>query len=91
MKNQLFCLLIFYVIFLRVYGNVASPGLTQNVKINECQKGSFGEFKTNITTENLSNVRVARAKARRVCRENKRASWHQYVSKLNSRTTLKST
>ena len=31
------------------------------------------------------------AKARRACRENKRASWQQYVSRLNSRTTLKST
>ena len=48
-------------------------------------------FKTNITTDNLSNFRVARDKARRACRENKRASWQQYVSRLNSRTTLKST
>ena len=34
---------------------------------------------------------IARAKARRACHENKRASWQQYVSRLNSRTTLKST
>ena len=48
-------------------------------------------FKTNITADNLSNFRIARGKARRACRDNKRASWHQYVSRLNSRTTLKST
>ena len=48
-------------------------------------------FKTNITTANLNNFRVTRAKARRACIENKRASWQQYVSRLNSRTTLKST
>ena len=47
--------------------------------------------KTNITSENLSNFRVTPAKARRACNENKRASWLQYVSRLNSRTTLKST
>ena len=48
-------------------------------------------FKTNITADNLSNFRIVRAKARRACRDNKRASWHQYMSRLNSRTTLKST
>ena len=48
-------------------------------------------MKTNITSEILSNFRIARAKARRACRENERASWQQYVSRLNSRTTLKST
>ena len=39
----------------------------------------------------MSKFRVARAKARRACRENKRASWQQYVSRLNSGITLKST
>ena len=48
-------------------------------------------FKTNIATDNLSNFRVARAKPGRACRENKRATWQQYVSRPNSRTTLKST
>ena len=55
------------------------------------RKSALDSFKTNITSENLSNFRIARAKARRACRENKRASWQQYVSRLNSRTTLKST
>ena len=57
----------------------------------KASKSDLVRFKTNITTDNLSNFRVARAKARRACRENKRASWQQYVSRLNSRTTLKST
>ena len=57
----------------------------------KARKETLTSFKTNITSENLSNFRVARAKARRTCRENKRASWQQYVSRLNSRTTLKST
>ena len=48
-------------------------------------------FKTNITSDNLNNLKVARAKSRRACRENKRASWQQYASRLNSRATLKST
>ena len=57
----------------------------------KARKSALVRFKTNITTDNLSNFRVARAKARRACRENKRASGQQYVSRLNSRTTLKST
>ena len=57
----------------------------------KARKSALASFKTNITSENLSNFRIARAKARRACRENKRASWQQYVSRLNSRTTLKST
>ena len=57
----------------------------------KARKSALVRFKTNITTDNLSNFRVARAKARRACRENIRASWQQYVSRLNSRTTLKST
>ena len=54
----------------------------------KARKSALVRFKTNITTYNLSNFKVARAKARRACRENKRASWLQYVSRLNSKTTL---
>ena len=57
----------------------------------KARKSALASFKTNITSENLSNFRIARARARRAYRENKRARWHQYVSRLNSRTTLKST
>ena len=91
---------MFYVLLLRVVckktrqnqRNAVSLGLTRYVK-TECKDAmkarmsSLASFKTNITSENLSNFRIARAKARRACRENKHASWQQYVSRLNSRTT----
>ena len=38
--------------------------------------------------KNLENFRVFRAKARRTIRDSKRKSWKQYVSKLNSRTSI---
>ena len=38
---------------------------------------------------NLENYHVFRAKARRTIRDSKRKSWKQYVSKLNSRTSIK--
>ena len=64
---------------------------TECKDVLKARKSALVRFKTNITTDNLSNFRVARAEARRACRENKRASWQHYVSRLNSRTTLKST
>ena len=57
----------------------------------KARKSALVSFKTNITADNLSNFRNTRAKARRACRDNKRASWHQYVSRPSSRTTLKPT
>ena len=51
----------------------------------KARKSALASFKTNITSKNLSNFRISRARARRACRENKRASWQQYVSRLNSR------
>ena len=57
----------------------------------KARKSVLVRFKTNIIADNLSNLRITRAKARRACRDNKCVSWHQYVSRLNSRTTLKST
>ena len=57
----------------------------------KARKSALASFKTNITSEYLSNFRIARAKTRRACHENKHASWQKYVSRLNSRTTLKST
>ena len=38
---------------------------------------------------NLENFCVYSAKARRIIRDSKRKSWKQYVSKLNSRTSIK--
>ena len=39
--------------------------------------------------QNLENFHVFRAKSRRTIRESKRKSWKQYVSRLNSRTSIK--
>ena len=39
--------------------------------------------------QNLEKFRVFRAKARCTIRDSKRKSWKQYISKLNSRTSIK--
>ena len=49
----------------------------------------FSEFNLRPTQENLSNFKMARAKARRTIKQSKRASWRQYVSRLNSRSSVK--
>ena len=88
---------MFYVLLLRVVCQKTRQETLQALVNTDCKdamkawRSALESFKTNITSENLSNFRIARAKARRPCRENKRASWQQYVSRLNSRTTLKST
>ena len=48
------------------------------------------KFEKNINAENLSNFRIARAKARRICRASKRESFHKYVSRITPRTTMTS-
>jgi len=47
-------------------------------------------FKREPTKDNLNSYRIARAKARREIRQSKRSSWRNYVSKLNSQTSVKS-
>ena len=41
----------------------------------KAKKSDLAIFRTNITSENLCNFRIARAGARRPCREYKRDSW----------------
>ena len=41
------------------------------------------------TQQNIENYRVIRAKTRRVIKPSKRHSWQTYVSKINSRTSIK--
>ena len=88
---------MFYVLLLRVVCQKNTVKQKKRCKPwfkTECKdamkarKSAVASFKTNITSENLSNFRIARAKARRACRENKRASRQQYVSRLISRTAL---
>ena len=49
----------------------------------EGRKSAITSF-TNITSDNLSNFRVAQTKARRACCENKRSSWQHYMSLLGT-------
>ena len=42
------------------------------------------------TEGNLNAYRIARAKARRNIRHSKKTSWRNYVSKMNSQTSVKS-
>ena len=63
----------------------------------ECQeavterKRALTKFKMQPTNLNLALFRAARAKARRVIKENKKKSWKSYISKLNSKTSIKKT
>jgi len=41
------------------------------------------------TQRNIENYRVIRAQTRRVIKTSKRHSWQTYVSKINSRTSIK--
>ena len=47
-------------------------------------------FKREPTEGNLNAYRIAKAKARRDIRHSKKTSWRNYVSKMNSQTSVKS-
>ena len=53
------------------------------------RKQALRQFNARPLHQNLENFRVFRAKARRTIRESKRKSWKKYVSRLNSRTSIK--
>ena len=53
------------------------------------RKRSLRVFKRSPTNTNLQQYCVKGAKARQVIRANKKNSWHEYVSKLNARTSMK--
>jgi exonuclease III len=57
----------------------------------KAREKALAVFSINITADNLSLFKIARAKARRIIRSAKSNSWKQYVSKLNSKTNIKST
>ncbi|KAG1658849.1 RNA-directed DNA polymerase from mobile element jockey [Nymphon striatum] len=54
------------------------------------RKRLLRKFSLRPTSDNLSSYRQAAAAARRTIRQAKRESWRQYVSKLNSQSTIKS-
>ena len=53
------------------------------------RKRSLRVLKRSPTNTNLQEYRIERAKARQVIRANKKKCWHEYVSKLNARTSMK--
>ena len=53
------------------------------------RKGALRQFHNRPTHDSLNNYRIFRAKARCTIKESKKKSWKQYVSKLNSRTSIK--
>jgi len=54
---------------------------TRNKALKRVQK--------HLTQHNIENYRVIRAQTRRVIKTSKRHSWQTYVSKVNSRTSIK--
>ena len=60
-------------------------------QVIEERKSILRQFNLRPTQENLSKFKIARAKARRTIKQSKRASWRQYVSRLNSRSSVKKT
>ena len=57
--------------------------------IKECNR-ALEMFKRESTEGNLKTYRIARAKARRDIRHTKKTSWRNYVSNMNSQTSVKS-
>ena len=53
------------------------------------RKKALRVFSSQPSRQNLDSFKMNRAKARRTIREEKRASWQTYVSKLNCRTSVK--
>ena len=66
------------------------PWLNDDCKTSiQKRRQALRQFNTRPMHQNLENFRVFRAKARRTIRDSKRKSWKPYVSKLNSRTSIK--
>ncbi|HIP82064.1 MAG TPA: reverse transcriptase-like protein, partial [Desulfocapsa sulfexigens] len=57
-------------------------------KARACRKKSEKYYNRHPTSINLSSVKISRAKARRTFKNNKRCSWRNFVSKINSRTPI---
>ena len=55
------------------------------------RKSVLRQFNPRPTQENLSKFKITRAKALWTIKQSKSASWRQYVSRLNSRSSVKKT
>ena len=53
------------------------------------RRAALKKFNINPTTANLDNIKILRAQTRKTIRQAKRTSWQKYVSKLNSKVTIK--
>ena len=53
------------------------------------RKQALSKFKKSPNSNNLNDVKVLRAKARRTIKLSKRKSWRSYVSKINNKTPIK--
>ena len=53
------------------------------------RRAAIRKFEIRPTSENLQYVKIFRAKARRTIRHAKKKSWQSYVSRLNSRSSVK--
>ena len=70
--------------------HINKPWFTEECKDAVRQrKRALSKFTKQPTHANLVAYRASRARARRVIKESKRNSWRQYVSKLNSRSSVK--
>ena len=66
------------------------PWFTEDCKTAiKHRKGALRQFNNRPTHDNLNNYRIFRAKTRRTIKDSKKKSWKKYVSKLNSRTSIK--
>ena len=58
-------------------------------KAVKARQNAMDKCRTNPTSDNINEYKNCRANARKVIKESKRTSWHEYVSKLNVKTPAK--
>ena len=69
---------------------IKKPWYNDTCKAAVCaRKRALHVFKTHPTPDNLSKLKISRAKARHTIRQTKRQSWQTYVSSLNARAPAK--
>ena len=65
-------------------------GSTANAKkAVKARQNAMDKCRSNPTSGNINEYKNCRANARKVIKESKRKSWHEYVSKLNVKTPAK--
>ena len=65
------------------------PWFNSECKIAVKAQNAMDKCCTNPTSDNIHEYKNCRANACKVIKENKRKSWHEYVSKLNKKTPAK--